>query len=129
MPGADALLLRSRQLVVDGWTQGADARAADGREVEPWAEDAAAWSLLGALVAALEEQQQPGSELPLEDLAVALHALAGFVDDDSLSAWNDTPRRTRAEVEAVLAAAAEEVAPQRPSAVSRDRSTGDRDCG
>jgi hypothetical protein len=122
MPHAAALLLRSRQLLADGWTQGADARATDGREVDPWADDAVAWSLLGALVAALEEQQaQPGGELPLEELAVALHALAGFVDEDSLSVWNDTPRRTRTEVEAALAAAAEEAGlPPHPPVVSQN---------
>jgi hypothetical protein len=122
MPRAAALLLRSRQLVAAGWTQGADARAADGREVDPWADDAVAWSLLGALVAALEEQQtRPEGELPLEELAVALHALAGCVDDDSLTVWNDTSKRTGAEVEAALAAAAEEAAllPQ-PPAVSQN---------
>jgi hypothetical protein len=122
MPGAAALLLRSRRLVAHGWTQGADARAADGREVDPWADDAVAWSLLGALVAALEEQQaQSGGELPLEELAVALHAPAGCVDDDSLTVWNDTSRRTGAEVEAALAAAAEEAAlPPHPPAVSQN---------
>jgi hypothetical protein len=111
MPGAAALLLRARELVVAGWAQAADACAADGRAVEPWADDAVAWSLLGAVVAALEEQQErAGGELPLGELAVGLHALAGFVDDDSLSGWNDAPGRTCAEVEAALAAAAEEAA-------------------
>jgi hypothetical protein len=119
-PAVD-LLLRSRELVADGWTQGADARAADGREVDPWADDAAAWSLLGALVAALEEQEaRSGGELPLGDLADAPHALAGCVDDDSLTVWNDESRRSGAEVKAALAAAAEEAAlPPHPPAVSQ----------
>ncbi len=111
MRGAAALLLRARDLVAAGWTQAADARAADGREVDPWADDAVAWSLLGAVVAALEEQQaDAGGELPLGELAVALHALAGFVDDDSLTGWNDAPRRAQGEVEAALTAAAAETA-------------------
>jgi hypothetical protein len=112
------LLLRARDLVASGWTQEVDARAADGCEVEPWAEDAASWSLLGAIVAALEEQQaRLGGELPLAGLAAALDALAGFVDDDSLSAWNDRAGRTARDVEAALSLAAAEAAraPQPPA--------------
>ena len=53
---------------------------------------------------------------PLEELVAALHTLAGCVDDDSLTVWNDTSRGTGAEVEAVLAAAAETAAlPPTPS--------------
>jgi len=117
MPRAVDLLLRARELVAAGWAHSADARAADGREVEPWSEDAVSWSLLGAIVAALEEQDAgAGGELPLADLAVALDALAVFVDDDSLSAWNDRPGRTLSEVESALSGAAAEVArsPRRP---------------
>jgi len=107
MARAADLLLRARDLVTAGWTQAADARAADGHEVEPWAQDAVSWSLLGAIVAALEEQQaRAGGELPLADLAAALDALAAFVDDDSLSVWNDRRGRTAREVEAVLSRAA-----------------------
>lgn len=122
MPRAAALLTRARELVAAGWTQAADARAADGREVDPWKDDAVAWSLLGAIVAALEEQErQAGDELQLGELAGALHALAGFVDDDSLSRWNDMSWRTAAEVEAALAAAAAEAARSpNPPALSRN---------
>jgi hypothetical protein len=65
-----------------------------------------AWSLLGSLVAALEEEESRGSELPLHHLAVALDELARFVDDDSLSGWNDQASRTQAEVVTALDAAA-----------------------
>ena len=115
MPTAVDLLLHARKLVAAGWTQAADARAADGSEVEPWAEDAVAWSLLGAIVAALEDQQaRAGGQLPLPELALALDALADFLDDDSLSAWNDRPGRTPADVQTALDHAAKQAAQSTP---------------
>src|SRR5581483_2828233 len=69
-----------RELVATGWTQAAGARAADGREVDPWTDDAVAWSLLGAIVAALEEQaRQAGGELQLG---------AQLTDDGVAAAWS-----------------------------------------
>ena len=106
MTDAVVLLRRARELNGSGWTQGADARAADGTPLEPWSDVAIAWSLLGALVAALEEAEAQSQGLPLTALALALDALAGFVDDDSLARWNDAPERTSSQVESALAAAA-----------------------
>jgi hypothetical protein len=106
MTDAAALLRRARELIGGGWTQGADARAADGTPLDPWLDEATAWSLLGALVAALEEGEAHDRPLPLTELALALDALAGFVDDDSLARWNDAPERTLGQVESALAAAA-----------------------
>jgi hypothetical protein len=108
MTHAVDLLRRARELIGSDWTQGADARAADGKPVDPWSEGAAAWSLLGALVAALEESEEQEQGLPLTELALALDALAGFVDDDSLVRWNDLRERTLGEVESALGAAAAE---------------------
>ena len=108
MTDAAALLRRARELIGRGWTQGADACAADGTPLDPWSDEATAWSLLGALVAALEEGEARDQELPLNELALALDALAGFVDDDSLARWNDAPERTLGQVESALAAAATE---------------------
>ena len=108
MTHAAGLLRRARELVGSGWTQGADARAADGTPLDPWSDEAASWSLLGALVAALEEAEAHDRALPLTDLALALDALAGFVDDDSLARWNDAPGRTLPQAESALAAAATE---------------------
>lgn len=116
MTGAVDLLRRARELIGSGWTQGADARAADGTPVDPWSEDAAAWSLLGALVAALEESEDRNQGLPLTELAVALDAVAEFVDDDSLARWNDLPERGVHEVESALAAAATEAERSSPAA-------------
>jgi hypothetical protein len=99
------LLHRACELVRSGWSQHADARSADGLEVQPWQETAVCWSLLGALVAALEELADGRRELPLEGLAAALDALALFVDDDSLTSWNDDRLRSQRDVVTALEAA------------------------
>ena len=99
------LLRDARALVSEGWCRGADARSSDGEAVDPWDERAVAWSLLGAIVAVLEREANEWGEMPLEELASALYAIADVVDVDSLAAWNDAPGRTQAEVAGVLAAA------------------------
>jgi hypothetical protein len=71
-------------------------------EVDPWSEEARSWSLLGALVAALEAEGVQGDELPLQELAEGLYALAGLIDTGSLSEWNDDSARTQAGVIEVL---------------------------
>ena len=106
------LLRSARDLVRRGWTQHAEGRDAHGAAVEPWHPTATSWSLLGALVAALEEQTNGGKELPLVQLADALDALALFVDSDSLADWNDDPRRAQGDVIAVLDTAADAAAPR-----------------
>ena len=108
--GSVELLHRACALVRSGWTQHADARSAEGVAVQPWRETAVAWSLLGALVAALEERSDDGRELPLDDLAAALGELAKLVDDDSLANWNDAPARTQRDVVDTLQAAADAAA-------------------
>jgi hypothetical protein len=95
------LLVHARQLVENGWTQHADARTADGQVVDPWNPAAVCWSLLGALVAALEAQTDDDDQFAIGQLAVACVSLAQVLDRDSLTTWNDDPSRTR---ESVLAA-------------------------
>ena len=67
---------------------------------------AASWSLLGAIVAALENQAVEDGELPLDELAAALYALAELIETDSLVDWNDDPRQTQDNVLDVLDRAA-----------------------
>lgn len=104
-PGGRRLLRNARELVAGSWCRAADARDARGQAVEPWDEAAVSWSLLGALVAALEDEAARAGELPVDQLAAALYALADLIDRDSLADWNDDPVRTEAEVLAVLAGA------------------------
>jgi hypothetical protein len=101
-PAGRRLLRNARDLVAQSWCRGADARDGVGAAVEPWDESAESWSLLGALVAVLEHEAAVRGELPLDQLAVALDALAGLIDEESLADWNDDPRRTHADVVAVL---------------------------
>lgn len=106
------LLRRASDLIRRGWTQHAESRGAGGAAVDPWQPTATRWSLLGALVAVLEEQTDRGADLPLQQLADALDALALFVDSDSLAEWNDDPRRTQDDVIGVLEAAGEAAMPR-----------------
>ena len=98
MPSGSTLLLRSQNLIEQGWTQGADARDADGEPVRPWSSEAVAWSLLGALVAALEAEADENSDLAGEKLVLACTALATVIEVDSLESWNDDVARTFDEV-------------------------------
>ncbi len=101
-PPERRLLRQARALVAKSWCRGADARDARGHAVPPWDENAVSWSLLGALVAVLEQEASRSGEMPLAHLAVALYALAQLIDSDSLVAWNDHPVRTQTSVLAVL---------------------------
>jgi hypothetical protein len=105
------LLRDARRLVADSWCRGADARDAGGSEVPPWDETAASWSVLGAMVAALEEEATLSGEVPLGELGAALYALAELVETDSLVEWNDDPLQTQANVVAVLDRAADVYVP------------------
>ena len=103
---AHRLLEDARELVAKSWCHGVDALDVDGFEVDPWDDEAASWSLLGAVVAVLEREASDGGELPLADLAAALYVLADLIETDSLVDWNDDPRQTQGNVVAVLDRAA-----------------------
>jgi len=96
----------ARNLVAESWCHGADARDVNGFEVDPWEDDAASWSLLGAVVAVLEREASLVGELPLDDLGAALYALADLIETDSLVDWNDDQGQSQANVVAVLEQAA-----------------------
>ena len=103
---ARRLLEDARELVAESWCHGVDALDVNGFEVDPWDDEAASWSLLGAVVAVLEREASRAGELPLADLGAALYALADLIETDSLVDWNDDPRQTQANVVAVLDQAA-----------------------
>jgi hypothetical protein len=104
-----------------GWSQGADARDAEGAPARSCAGDARAWSILGALIAA--SGSAPGAVYgrPVEAIARAAIALGQAADTGSLQEWNDAPGRTQAEVLAVFDSALLSLAPTadaRPAAGS-----------
>jgi glycine/D-amino acid oxidase-like deaminating enzyme len=102
MPSGSTLLGRAAALIEQGWTQHADARDASGLCVQPWNPDAVAWSLLGALVAALEAETGENEPLATGRLAISCVALAAVIEHNSLEAWNDDSTRTRDDVLAAL---------------------------
>jgi hypothetical protein len=114
MDAGTGLLGHARQLVNLGWTQHADARDADGSPVRPWDTRAASWSLLGALVAAVEcIAAVEGEQAAISELAHTCIQLADFLDADSLEQWNDSPGRTSNDVLAALDRAATRTAKHR----------------
>jgi anti-sigma regulatory factor (Ser/Thr protein kinase) len=89
---AEALLAGAALHVREGWCQGAAAVDDSGASVVAWSERATAWSLLGALAAALDGPRAvAGGTVPLEALHLAMAALAELIDDRSLAGWNDAP--------------------------------------
>jgi hypothetical protein len=78
-----------------------DARDVRGVPVEPWSDAAAAWSLLGSIVAALDGPDEV-AEVGLPELARAMTAIAELIEEHSLQGWNDAPTRTQREVVSVL---------------------------
>jgi hypothetical protein len=105
------LLRDARQLVAASWCRGADARDACGSEVPPWDDRATSWSVLGAVVAVLEEEATLSGEVPLDQLGAALYALAELIETDSLVEWNDEPWQTQENVVTVLDRAADMYVP------------------
>lgn len=107
----DARLPRhARDLVERGWTQGADARAADDTVVHPCDARAVSWSLLGALVVAVEEvAAREGEQNAIGQLARTCSVLADILDTDSLVEWNDVGERIREDVVAAFDRVAAEI--------------------
>jgi hypothetical protein len=103
-PGPARILMRARELLAYGWCQGAEARDADGVSTNAWSPLAVQWSLLGALVAAIDLPPDPPSTY-LGPLRRALASLAEVIDEASLARWNDEPERTQDDVVAIVEAA------------------------
>lgn len=95
---ARELLHDAASRVAAGWTQGVDARTADQHPVDPLNPDAASWSLLGALQATAFT----GQGAHVEEIKLAVAAIAELITDPSLAHWNDQPKRTQDEVHALL---------------------------
>lgn len=81
-----------------GWTQGACARDADGKEVDEMSVRAVSFDLLGALTRA-------GVGQPAQTSNDAMARLLDRISSKTLGDWNDAPGRTQAEAVALLDAA------------------------
>jgi hypothetical protein len=97
MDGSE-LLHEAGELVNEGWCQGAAARDAAGEVTDVLRGDATSWSLLGALQAASLQD----SSTRIDDIALAVAAIAEQIEDPSLSHWNDVATRTQLEVVGLL---------------------------
>jgi hypothetical protein len=113
------ILTNGRDLVVQGWTTGADARDREGLPVHPWSGDARSWSVLGAIICGDETHQ---GRVPISRLAHAAVLLAHALDTQSLSKWNDAPGRTQADAVAAFDAAIASAAERPESLVRRSSS-------
>jgi hypothetical protein len=89
------VLVAMRELLAkpEAWTQGAYARDASGRYVSLVSQEASCWCIGGAL---LKCSRMGGN------YDEVLFKLGGIFAGDSISAWNDAPERTHADVLALL---------------------------
>jgi len=116
----------AQDLIERGWTQHADARAADHSIVHPCDGRAVSWSLLGALVAAVEHvAADEGEHIAIGQLAHTCSVLADILDTDSLAQWNDARERSRDEVIAALEQAGRQRKESRRSGASRSSVKGE----
>jgi hypothetical protein len=89
-PNDDQLLVRATELVERGWSRTALAEDREGRQVEPWSEQASRWSPLGALISAWHE----GGGGRIEEFDTAVRALS-LATGGRTAEWNAVPWRTK----------------------------------
>jgi hypothetical protein len=101
------MLQEARGLLLRGWSRGAQARDAQGQIVLPWSDDAAAWSLLGALLATWQVHDMLDADFvahraDAQALGDATQALGEATGSAALDRWNDAEGRNVNEVVAAV---------------------------
>lgn len=96
-----AVLIRTRELVAQGWTQGAWARDARGAAVQWFDPNACEWCLGGAFKKALSLDRRPG-EHQIGGLLFLGSLMWGEPNIQKATDWNDYPGRAQDEVLALL---------------------------
>jgi hypothetical protein len=81
-----------RTRIASGWSQDANARDRDGKEVALGSENATAWTLCSAFALAGKDG------IPMNHLHRALRALAEVTGMDSIEDWNNDASRTQQQV-------------------------------
>ena len=104
---AAAMLQEARGLLQRGWSRGAQARDPQGHVVLPWSEEAASWSLLGALLATWQVHDMADADFvahraDARALGDATQALGEATSTAALDRWNDAEERTLGEVLAAV---------------------------
>ena len=85
-------LVRTREFLKKGWTQGWFAKTASGRDCGAESSDASCWCLSGALQRAFQDE----SSSEAEDRAAS--SLRWTIRRKSIADWNDAKRRTQTQV-------------------------------
>jgi hypothetical protein len=102
------MLTEARGLLLRGWSKGAQARDGRGHVVNAWSDDAASWSLVGALLASWHRHDDKLDEdfvahsAEARALSEATKVLARTTGTMALDPWNDAPERTRSDVIAAV---------------------------
>ena len=101
------MLQEARGLLLRGWSRGAQARDGQGQIVLPWSDDAAAWSLLGALLATWQVHDMMDADFvahraDAQALGDATEALGEATGTAALDRWNDAEGRNLTEVVAAV---------------------------
>lgn len=89
------ILRDAKGFIVRGWTQGRNARAADGEGVEPASEHAVCWCLHGAVARACTDLEYPAYH---EAMKTVENHLEGTGVRPVVTEWNDVAGRTQKEV-------------------------------
>ena len=102
------MLTEARGLLLRGWSKGAQARDGRGHVVNAWSDDAAAWSLVGALLASWHRHDDRldadfvAHSAEARALADATNVLSRATGTLAIDPWNDAPERNRSDVIAAV---------------------------
>jgi hypothetical protein len=101
------MLQEARGLLLRGWSRRAQARDAQGHVVLPWSDEAASWSLLGALLATwqvhdMEDADFVAHRADARALGDATQALGEATGTAALDQWNDATGRNLGDVVAAV---------------------------
>ncbi|HWB15922.1 MAG TPA: hypothetical protein VG538_05895 [Vicinamibacterales bacterium] len=97
-------LVAARALIAQGWCRNADARDRTGRSVQSTSDAACAWCIEGAI---FRVTHTAANDWPLCQMVTALMGAREYpysypFSREALSAWNDKPGRTQADVLALF---------------------------
>ena len=105
---AAAMLTEARGLLLRGWSRCAQARDARGHVVNAWSDEAASWSLVGALLASWHRHDDRldadfvAHSAEARALAEATNVLSRATGTLAIDPWNDAPERNRSDVIAAV---------------------------
>ena len=105
---AAARLTEARGLLLRGWSKCAQARDVQGHVVNAWSDEAASWSLVGALLASWHRHDDRldadfvTHSAEARALADATNALSRATGTLAIDPWNDAAERSRGDVIAAV---------------------------